>query len=270
MSQTLKAHPFSLSLHCPSTAKRPCCSPPSDPLVVTASPRVSISKRDSKDRLLELFLGLADSTSTLSLDLSVDHLLESRPCNSDENGMIEQAMKMGSVLLEASKRSARKRATMHNAVVWALPPGLTTKIRVDLFIFWGVRFGFRLFVRLEYTKLFDGLPGTLDMESTIVIKLEACSALIMLLKSLKTTDTACGLYMIVPLLLFCLVNWKVSCVGRRLMGYLGNKGFVSVSMYLHETSFCFLCSQLLPLASTLLTLMLALRNCIDKSVAKVV
>ncbi|KAI8524297.1 hypothetical protein RHMOL_Rhmol13G0139600 [Rhododendron molle] len=31
-------------------------------------------------------------------------------------------------------------------------------------------FGFRLFVRLEYTKLFDGLPETLDMESTIVIK----------------------------------------------------------------------------------------------------
>ncbi|KAG5557935.1 hypothetical protein RHGRI_007998 [Rhododendron griersonianum] len=31
-------------------------------------------------------------------------------------------------------------------------------------------FGFRLFVRLEYTKLFDGLPGALDMESTIVIK----------------------------------------------------------------------------------------------------
>ncbi|KAG5528934.1 hypothetical protein RHGRI_029555 [Rhododendron griersonianum] len=38
---------------------------------------------------------------------------------------------------------------------------------IDLF-FWG--FGFRLFVRLECTKHFDGLPGTLDMESTIVIK----------------------------------------------------------------------------------------------------
>ncbi|KAI8556244.1 hypothetical protein RHMOL_Rhmol05G0237400 [Rhododendron molle] len=48
--------------------------------------------------------------------------------------MIERAMKMGSVLLEAG-------------------------------------FGFRLFVRWEYTKLFDGLPGTLDMRSTIMIKL---------------------------------------------------------------------------------------------------
>ncbi|KAI8537180.1 hypothetical protein RHMOL_Rhmol09G0004900 [Rhododendron molle] len=53
------------------------------------------------------------------------------------------------------------------------------------------------------------------------------------------------------------------------MGYLGNKGFVSVSM-LHETSFCFVCSQLLPLASKLLILMLALCNCMDKPVAKVV
>ncbi|KAI8527487.1 hypothetical protein RHMOL_Rhmol12G0079100 [Rhododendron molle] len=71
--------------------------------------------RDQKDRLLEPFLGLADSTSTLYLDLSFNRLLESRPCDSDQNDMIERAMKM---LLDA----------------W---------------------FGFRLFVRLECTKLFD-------------------------------------------------------------------------------------------------------------------
>ncbi|KAL8140068.1 hypothetical protein V2J09_006089 [Rumex salicifolius] len=39
-------------------------------------------------------------------------------------------------------------------------------------------------------------------------------------------------------------NVKVSCVGRGLMGYLGNKGSISVSMLLHETSFCFVCSHL--------------------------
>ncbi|XP_052169130.1 type I inositol polyphosphate 5-phosphatase 4-like [Oryza glaberrima] len=39
-------------------------------------------------------------------------------------------------------------------------------------------------------------------------------------------------------------NLKVSCVGRGLMGYLGNKGSISVSMLLHQTSFCFVCSHL--------------------------
>ncbi|KAK8556038.1 hypothetical protein V6N13_070109 [Hibiscus sabdariffa] len=39
-------------------------------------------------------------------------------------------------------------------------------------------------------------------------------------------------------------NLKVSCVGRGLMGYLGNKGSISVSMLLHQTSFCFICTHL--------------------------
>ncbi|XP_022727859.1 type I inositol polyphosphate 5-phosphatase 4-like isoform X3 [Durio zibethinus] len=39
-------------------------------------------------------------------------------------------------------------------------------------------------------------------------------------------------------------NMKVSCVGRGLMGYLGNKGSISISMSLHQTSFCFVCSHL--------------------------
>ncbi|CAM8988367.1 hypothetical protein QQ045_006024 [Rhodiola kirilowii] len=39
-------------------------------------------------------------------------------------------------------------------------------------------------------------------------------------------------------------NMKVSCVGRGLMGYLGNKGSISVSMSLHQTSFCFVCTHL--------------------------
>ncbi|KAK9137414.1 hypothetical protein Sjap_008008 [Stephania japonica] len=39
-------------------------------------------------------------------------------------------------------------------------------------------------------------------------------------------------------------NMKVSCVGRGLMGYLGNKGSISISMSLHQTSFCFVCTHL--------------------------
>ncbi|KAK4365942.1 hypothetical protein RND71_013822 [Anisodus tanguticus] len=39
-------------------------------------------------------------------------------------------------------------------------------------------------------------------------------------------------------------NMKVSCVGRGLMGYLRNKGSISISMQLHQTSFCFVCTHL--------------------------
>ncbi|XP_074570536.1 type I inositol polyphosphate 5-phosphatase 10-like [Curcuma longa] len=37
---------------------------------------------------------------------------------------------------------------------------------------------------------------------------------------------------------------RVSCIGRGIMGYLGNKGCISLSMSLHRTSFCFVCSHL--------------------------
>ncbi|XP_048138982.1 type I inositol polyphosphate 5-phosphatase 4 isoform X5 [Rhodamnia argentea] len=42
----------------------------------------------------------------------------------------------------------------------------------------------------------------------------------------------------------CVRNLKVSRVGRGLMGYLGNKGSISISMSVHQTSFCFICSHL--------------------------
>ncbi|XP_057972612.1 type I inositol polyphosphate 5-phosphatase 5 [Malania oleifera] len=37
---------------------------------------------------------------------------------------------------------------------------------------------------------------------------------------------------------------RLSTVGRGIMGYLGNKGCISISMTLHQTSFCFVCSHL--------------------------
>ncbi|KAJ8563560.1 hypothetical protein K7X08_032012 [Anisodus acutangulus] len=39
-------------------------------------------------------------------------------------------------------------------------------------------------------------------------------------------------------------NMKVLCVGRGLMGYLRNKGSISISMQLHQTSFFFVCTHL--------------------------
>ncbi|CAL9763216.1 unnamed protein product [Musa acuminata subsp. burmannicoides] len=37
---------------------------------------------------------------------------------------------------------------------------------------------------------------------------------------------------------------KVSCVGRGIMGYMGNKGSVSISMTVQRTTFCFVCTHL--------------------------
>ncbi|WVZ81908.1 hypothetical protein U9M48_029234 [Paspalum notatum var. saurae] len=37
---------------------------------------------------------------------------------------------------------------------------------------------------------------------------------------------------------------RVDCVGRGIMGWLGNKGCIAMSMTLHRTSFCFVCSHL--------------------------
>ncbi|XP_055811636.1 type I inositol polyphosphate 5-phosphatase 8-like [Solanum dulcamara] len=39
-------------------------------------------------------------------------------------------------------------------------------------------------------------------------------------------------------------NLKVSCVGTGIMGYLGNKGSISISMTLHHKTFCFVCTHL--------------------------
>lgn len=76
---------------------------------------------------MEAFLNLYDS-STLSLDLSFNRLLESRGCESDQNQLIERALRLGSALLEAGKRSARKRDSKRNSIAWPLPPDLTTKV----------------------------------------------------------------------------------------------------------------------------------------------
>ncbi|KAL6520993.1 hypothetical protein OROGR_017562 [Orobanche gracilis] len=37
---------------------------------------------------------------------------------------------------------------------------------------------------------------------------------------------------------------KISCVGRGIMGHLGNKGSVSISMVVYQTAFCFVCTHL--------------------------
>ncbi|KAJ7972783.1 F-box family protein [Quillaja saponaria] len=104
-------------LHSPSSmAKRPC--PPQNPRV---------QNLNQLDHLLEAFLTLSDSPP-LSIDLSLERLLESVPTDADQTLLIDRALNLGSILLEAAKRSSRKRASKHNSLVWALPPDLTIKV----------------------------------------------------------------------------------------------------------------------------------------------
>ncbi|XP_027351770.1 F-box protein At4g02760-like [Abrus precatorius] len=96
-----------------SMAKRPCPS---------QNPRVQIL--NEVERLLDAFLSLSDLPSS-SLDLSFERLLQSVPSDSD---LIDRALKMGSLLLDAAKHSSRKRASLHNSLAWPLPPDLTIKV----------------------------------------------------------------------------------------------------------------------------------------------
>ncbi|KAF5187818.1 F-box protein skip17 [Thalictrum thalictroides] len=80
------------------------------------------------DRFLETFLGFSDSTSSISLDLSLERLIESRTTDSDQNQLIETALKLASLLLESAKRLQRKRFSKFNSISWVLPPDLTIKI----------------------------------------------------------------------------------------------------------------------------------------------
>jgi F-box/leucine-rich repeat protein 2/20 len=93
--------------------------------------------------LLQTFLNLADSHS-LSIDQSFEHLLDSSPCDADQSLLIDRALKLGSLLLEAGNRSARKRSSFHNSLTWALPPDLTIKVSFLLLsFFFPRRFLFR-------------------------------------------------------------------------------------------------------------------------------
>ncbi|KAJ4845580.1 hypothetical protein Tsubulata_019474 [Turnera subulata] len=111
-------------LHTPtSMAKRPCPFSSTNPGATARLP----SSGHQMDSLLPTFLSLADSPS-LSFDLSFERLLDASPSDADQSVLIDHALKLGSMLLEAGKRSARKRSTNHNSIAWALPPDLTIKV----------------------------------------------------------------------------------------------------------------------------------------------
>ncbi|KAL2953008.1 hypothetical protein AAZX31_19G143200 [Glycine max] len=98
-----------------SMSKRPCPS---------QNPRAE--NLGEVERRLEAFLSLSDVAS-LSLDLSFERLLQSVPSDADSD-LIDRALKMASLLLDAAKHSSRKRASNHNSLSWPLPPDLTIKV----------------------------------------------------------------------------------------------------------------------------------------------
>ncbi|KAK7285334.1 hypothetical protein RJT34_20102 [Clitoria ternatea] len=98
-----------------SMAKRPCPS---------QNPR--LHNLNDVERLLDAFLSLSDLPS-LSLDFSLERLLQSLPSDSHSD-LIDRALKIGSLLLDAAKHSSRKRASNHNSLSWPLPPDLTIKV----------------------------------------------------------------------------------------------------------------------------------------------
>lgn len=85
------------------------------------SPTTRVSKSDhinpvNMNTLLKSFITHPDSDSD-SINASFDHLLESIPTDSDENDFIQRTLHVASALLEAGKRSDRKRSSIHNALV---------------------------------------------------------------------------------------------------------------------------------------------------------
>ncbi|KAI3678912.1 hypothetical protein L6452_38216 [Arctium lappa] len=108
-----------------SMAKRPCCSEPSTAITPPTMSSEPDDDRFHNDTVLESFLGVSDFNS---INTSFDSLIESRSSDSDQHDLIQRALHLGSVLLEAGKRSDRKRSSFHNAIVWPLPPDLTIKV----------------------------------------------------------------------------------------------------------------------------------------------
>lgn len=124
----ISTHKMDTLLLSPSIPKRPCFTHTTPSPSPTEAIISRVSKSDRMDRILETFLSFSDSSSPISIDLSLERLIESKSTDSEQNQLIESALKLGSVLLEAGKRLQRKRFTKHNSLSWVLPSDLTIKV----------------------------------------------------------------------------------------------------------------------------------------------
>ncbi|KAJ3672968.1 hypothetical protein LUZ60_006342 [Juncus effusus] len=92
--------------------------------------RNSRSPPSSDDSCLKQLLQSVQATSdpSVPLHLSLERILESRVLESGKKKLINVALQLGSALIDAANRSARKLDTEHNSIVWPLPPELTIKV----------------------------------------------------------------------------------------------------------------------------------------------
>ncbi|WOK92425.1 F-box protein [Canna indica] len=102
----------------------PSADPPSSD--ASASPPRVHPGSAAMDRVLESILALPDPF--VALELSLERLLDSILLEAEKDRLVDNAMEAGSALLEAAKRSARRRASKHNSYSWPLPSDLTIKV----------------------------------------------------------------------------------------------------------------------------------------------
>ncbi|KAK1267221.1 F-box protein [Acorus gramineus] len=115
----------------PSLPKRPCCGGGGGGDSVAASTSASDAPPvDPIDRLLKHLITLSDTSPSpdLSFSLSLDRILGSAASEAEEGLAIDRVLRLGSAIVDAGTRAARRRASRHNSVSWPLAPDLTIKI----------------------------------------------------------------------------------------------------------------------------------------------
>ncbi|WZY79754.1 hypothetical protein YC2023_026138 [Brassica napus] len=88
--------------------------------------------------------------------------------------------------------------------------------------------------RVHENLLFDDVPATTKMPGQMSYRLIASKQMVGLFLSVWARKE------LIP----HISHLRLDSVGRGIMGRLGNKGCIAISMSLHQTSFCFVCSHL--------------------------
>ncbi|KAK8933630.1 F-box protein [Platanthera zijinensis] len=104
-----------------SFPKRPCSGD-----LLHAADTTILPNSDTVDRSLVYLLALPDPS--VSIDLSLERILDLAALEMEKDKLIDCAMRVASAIQEAAMRSARRLASIHNAASWPLPSDLTVKV----------------------------------------------------------------------------------------------------------------------------------------------